>query len=180
MGNKSDEQEETRDEMNNQCLFQDPESGITMQEFCLKKAHQIYVGRFCFAYSKNLSTLVKIFTMNRYLKLLSIVFLISLTVNMPLNGAGTATSADIEIAINAATTRTQLSEYTDQLKSMGITLNIVKATFNSANQVMTIAFELKWSDTDTDVVKFESDNVRGYGDIWIIHNATTSCVGHCK
>lgn len=138
------------------------------------------VWRFRFGYSGKLPTLVKILTMKRFANLLTIAFLLSVSINTSLFAAPPAPSSDVEISINGSTTRTQLAQYTAELGSLGITLNVVDATFNSANQVMTIKFELKWSATDTDVVKFESDNVRAYGDIWIIHNSTTSCVGHCK
>lgn len=118
--------------------------------------------------------------MKRFVKLLSLAFVISFSIHTTAHAAPPVSSDDVEIAINGSTTRTQLAQYTAELASLGITLNVVNATFNSANQVMTISFEIKWSATDTDMAKFQSDNVRAYGDIWIIHNSTTSCVGHCK
>lgn len=54
MGNKSDEQEERRDEMNDRCLFQDPESSFTIQSSvkrkrtkCLLEDFVLHIPKIC-------------------------------------------------------------------------------------------------------------------------------------
>jgi len=115
--------------------------------------------------------------MKQFFSLLTVVVLISISAQM---SAQTITpSGDVEVLINTLTTRHDLDKYAADLKSVGIKLTIVEATYNSANGVRSITFEVKWNETTAPDI-YHTDDVRAAGDIWIIKTATTQCVGDCK
>lgn len=115
--------------------------------------------------------------MKQFFTLLSLMIIIGSTGQL---NAQAAASGDIEYLINGSTTRAELVQITQELAAKGVTLNVKTATFNSANQVMTISLEVYWKTGATEKGVYESENVRETGDIWIIKTETTNCLGDCK
>jgi hypothetical protein len=89
-------------------------------------------------------------------------------------------SGDIEVLITSSTTRSNLVQFTQELQAQGFTLKVNTATFNSANQVMTLSFEVIQTENSELIGKFESMDMRNAGDVWIIINDSLTCVGDCK